>query len=611
MTGFEQAMIEASRGLGEGLVGGGIASGFGVSAASGLVVTVEPGISVGPTGYLGVVNTQSQVQVPASAFGATPSRSLIVVRAAPTDSNPINSPTQPFAQVPLNQTQLSAVTLVQGAASATPDYPAKGADDVIVCGLILPAGATSLDPSMLDFEVRETLGTNSELQKLQGHLDDRLRPYRLSPKLVGIKSSQTSGSSPLLFSYPSKSTPSVFPLSGGAHNDNDTLIDFSTGAISGGDTTSAAFTPTVPSGNQSVVATVGLTSSETLSIAYGTPGTYAECLAAVKQQLTSGAGALPNTGGLYTACYVIVTSLAGAYSDCQVIDARPLGGGGSGGGAAPIFFDSVLATGDGATTTFALPKKPKDAASVLMRLDGEVQEVTAFSVDTSAPSVTFVVAPAAGQSVAAFGVADGPSSISGHQEQPSGAVNGSNTAFGLSVTPVDQSSSFLILDGLVVDPTQWALIQSSGQSFIRFNTPPSPGQAVGFFCLINVIAAGTPPPVTASGAYVPVGSRVSPRVIDPAVGLTPTADPLQHWYVAGQAGGGAQVVSAFPSIAPGNAVGQVVKVTVVDPSDFPVFAATGGTSQDGDWPNMSSPDLDGAAITYSYDGVQWSEDSRR
>lgn len=611
MNGFEQAMVESARGLGEGLVGGGIVRGYGV-AVSGQVVTIDPGIAVGPTGYLGVINTASHVTVPSSGFGALPSRSLLVVRPTPTDTTFIPSPTAPLAQVPLNQLQQSTIALILGAASGTPDYPARQPNDVVICGLMIPGGASTLDASMLDFEVRDTVGTHSLLQKLQGHSDDRLRPYRAGPKSVGLKSSQTSGSGPRLFSYPNGTSPSLFPLASSLHVDTDTFVDPSTGAISGGDTTTAPFAVTVPTGSNSIILAIGLNTDDTLSFAYGTQGTFAQCLAAIEQKVTSGAGAIPNTGGVYPIAYAIVSSVAGVYSDCQVLDMRPVGGGGGGGGASPIFFDQILAMGNGVTTTFALPLKPKDATSVLPRLDGVVSNVADYTVNTAAPSITFAIAPAAGQVVSAFGVGTGPSSISGHAEAPAGLVNGVNTLFSLSVKPVDQNSCLLTLDGAVVDPTQWSLIQSAGTSFVQFGTAPALGQTVGLFCLINVIAAGTPPVVVPSASYRALGSRLAPVVVDPAVGIPTTSDTLQHWFVKGVSGMGAVPVTANPMIAPGIAVAQVVRLTVIGATDVPLFGATGsGVSQDGDWPNAAGPDLDGATITYSWDGAQWNEDNRR
>lgn len=330
MNNFQTALSDGPRGTSEGLLGAAVLKGGSVTPAGGMVVDISETIATAATGYLSVVNVVTALDLtPATAN--LPTRSLIVITAEPTDANFITSPTDPFTSVPLNSLQQAGIVLLPGTPSANPDYPAKGPNDVILCGVKLLPGVTGIDPSMLDFEVRDSVGVNSLIAQNQVRFDDRLRPYRASPTVVGIKPSQTV-SGAVGFSFPGKSTPSVFPLTGGVYTPEDTFVDFSTGLISGGDDTSVGFAPPAISAGNSVVCIVQLTTNDTLAFKFGIDGTYDQCLAAMVNQTTSGPGSLPTVTNSIIS-YVIITAYGGVISDVQVFDARGfLGGGGGGGG---------------------------------------------------------------------------------------------------------------------------------------------------------------------------------------------------------------------------------------------------------------------------------------
>lgn len=603
MTAFQEAMIELPRGLAEGLVGSGVLSGFDVTVLSGLNLFVTPGISVGGSGYLGVVNTITDITIPASAVGASPSRSLIVVSPAPLDTNYIASPTAPFSSVPLNQSQKAVVKFITGTPALNPSYPAKGANDVILCGVMLAPGTTNLSPEMIDFEIRDTVGTHSQIQKNQNHLDDRLRPFRFSSKILAIKSSQTHGSNSKLFSYPSKSTPSLFPLLSGVHNDSDTSIDMSTGSISGGDGTSSPFTPVIPTGNNSVTCAICLTANDTLLFFYGNQGTFKQCQAAIVQQTTTGAGSVPSSNGLYTICYAIVSSFGSAYSDVQVIDTRPLGGGG-GGGSFPIFQSDLLGYGTGIATSFSLSKTPKDSSSVLIFADG-VDLVSGTDYTLVGTSVSFFTAPGAGQNISAYYIVDGPSTISGHQEQPTVMPDGITTTFPLSLEPADQNSVLLFLDGVALNPSQWTLLVSAGTSSIQFKTAPVVGQKIWVFFCINLVPSGQPNPSPGSSTVETHGTFAAPIVIDPATRLVPTNAPDQAWWITPLSGGpGLVPVSGVPQISVGSTAGQrlaVFGVTNASGGYFGFINDPGnGVYQNGDLPFPS-----GQCVVYMWNGSAW------
>ncbi len=328
-TDLQKALSDSFRGADEGAFKGAALDGLDVSINTGMQLSVSAGVAVGPTGQMLARSVSSSVT--ATAPSTNPVRSLVVVRPKLTSANFITRPTSPFESVPLNTLQESEVVIIQGSESATPTYPAKQANDVVLCGLFIRPGAVALAQEDLDFEARENPGFNSAISRNTGRYDRRLLPFRSTATLLGIKPSQTF--SPRMFTYPGRGAPSIYPkTSGGLYNNADTFLNFSTGAITGGDQASSAFTPTVPTGNNSIVATVTLKGDDTISVAYGTQGTRAQCYAAIQNQVTSGAGAIFAAKGQYKIAYVLVSSLSGAVCDIQVFDARPLGGGGGGGG---------------------------------------------------------------------------------------------------------------------------------------------------------------------------------------------------------------------------------------------------------------------------------------
>jgi hypothetical protein len=368
MTAFQTAMTETARGLGEGTHGAAVLRGFEVVPVSGYMLAVSGGITTAASGYLGVMNSGVVLDATAAATGALPCRSLVVTTPVLTDANTINSPTAPFNQVPLNQLQQMEVRLIPGTPALNPAYPAKGANDVIVCGIMAASGIAAITAPMLDFEARESIGANSLIAQNQVHFDDRLRPYRNSAKVMGVKPSQSTAPKPIGFAYPGRSTPSLYPLSGGLFTDADSFVDFSTGTISGGDTTSSSFTPTVPTGNGCIVCSVTLSTDDELHFSYGTQGTLDECLDSIRNQIMSGPGSIATPDGNYPLAYVIVTSAGGSFSDIQIIDARAFLSSG-GGGSTPVAEEPTGTISPG-QTVFTLSQAPSSKDGTLVFIDG-------------------------------------------------------------------------------------------------------------------------------------------------------------------------------------------------------------------------------------------------
>jgi hypothetical protein len=498
MTAFQEAMVETARGLSEGAFGAAVLNGFDAIPASGLSVSVGPGIAVGPSGYLDVINSTTLIDV-SSPSGSFPSRSLIVVTANLVDENFIPSPTSPFTTVPLNQAQKAQLIFIPGTPSANPEYPTKGANDTIICGVILPPNANQIIASMLDFEIRDSIGKNSEIQQNQVRFDDRLRPFRSSSKAMGLKPSQTIGSGPVGFSYPGRLIPSKYPLMGGSFSGQDSFLDFQFGTISGGDTTSPAFTPVTPSGNNSVVALVTLGVDDTVGVAYGTEGGFAQCVASIQNQISSGAGSIPAQSGNFPLAYVIVTSFSGSVSDVQVYDARPF----LGSGASATKFKQEIPSGsiNGVNTVFVLSKPIADPSSLIVWIDNNPLELTDYTLNGSTINITNpALVPVAGQTVYTYylvfgaipnsGPGAGVSAAQFFQEVPVGATDGSNNTFILSNTPADPNSLVFWVDQDALEKTDYTLVGATLTITNPIRTPAVGQNVYAYYLYLGVIMGG-------------------------------------------------------------------------------------------------------------------------
>lgn len=408
MTGFQQAMVEAPRGLAEGLLDASVLKGLDVlPGASGISVAVSGGIAVAATGFLQVVGGVI-LDVTAAATGSLPTRSLIVSRAFPTDANFINSPTSPFNSVPLNSLQQASAIFLPGTPASAPEYPAIGANDVVLAGLILPAGATGVASEMIDYELRDIFGKNSNAGQLQLKADNRLKPFRLSAKVLGVKPSQDTGIGPRVFTYPGRLTPSVYPLSiSSSFVAADSFYNFATGAVSGADGKTPAFTPVAASANKSIVCSVTLHSDDTLAFSYGNEGSFAQCLAAIRNQATGGAGGLATQDGGFPVAFVVVSSHLGVVADIQVFDARGLGSAGTGGGGGTPFQGPLAGIVDGVNTDFLFPLFVGDQDNAVVEVDGLTVKKSEWTlVQISGSSYARFLAgsiPQRGQDVYAFG----------------------------------------------------------------------------------------------------------------------------------------------------------------------------------------------------------------
>lgn len=605
MTAFQTAMIETTRGLSEGAFGAAVLQGFTVSpSGGGLSVSVSPGIAVAASGYLEVINTTNVIDCTA-ASGGLPSRSLIVVTPNPTDVNFIPSPTNPFSPVPLNSAQKSIVMLLPGTPSQNPVYPSKGPNDTVLAGLKLPGGTSVITEAMLDFEIRDSLGLNSQIAQNQVKFDSRLRPSRIDYKSMLLKPSQTTGSNPIGFSATNQGAPSKYPMQSGLYVAQDTQIDFVTGLISGGDTTSAPFTPVVPTGNNSIICAITLRPNDTLNIRFGTQGTFAQCSDAIRQQSFAGAGSLPAVNEEFYIAYIIISSSGGAFSDIQVIDSRPfLSTSGGGAGGIPNFIqEQVSGVVNNSNDTFVLSQIP-DGLPLVM-IDRNVVENTGWSIVDDTITFTSENIPDFGQLVYAWYLVPNPSPITGIQEVATGTVDGVNDTFNLTGNPSNKASTLVILNRRVLEGSEWSLIQGPVFGQIKFGATsiPSPGQLPYAFYLVNAATVGTGPGGSGGGGLTPYGSNAVPLVIDPTVGILVSTDAQQLRFL--ESNGGAQVITAVPQIEAGTTVGQILVLLGKSDTDYLILQDGNGLSMNGTFYLK-----DGKSIEFYWTGSVWQENGR-
>lgn len=195
--------------------------------------------------------------------------------------------------------------------------------------------------------------------------------------------------------------------------------------------------------------------------------------------------------------------------------------------------------------------------------------------------------------------------LSGLGVNPVG-ITGGPTVFSLSILPVNGSNPIVVIDGVVQVPTTdftYAVVSGIGQ--VTLLSALKTGQLISAYALTT----------TSSGASgvsnrAVFGSISLPVIIDPTIGIIPTASMDQTWFVS-PSGGGIHLISAIPMVGPGTIVGQRLTLKGVSATNYLIvkdktLVAGSGLNQNGEC------DLtDQQAIEYEWDGSNWNEDGRR
>lgn len=166
-TNLQKWIWDFAAAVGEGLAGPSVLTGLTVQSAGGLLMQVNAGMGFstagGPDaqGQICLLQTASQVAIPVN--GVNPSRSLIVLRPTQTGTTFIPQPLSPIVNVPLHIALGCTVVVIPGTPSGVPVYPAALPGDIVVAGVLVPAGAVTLTASNL-----ERAPISTPRQKMQG-----------------------------------------------------------------------------------------------------------------------------------------------------------------------------------------------------------------------------------------------------------------------------------------------------------------------------------------------------------------------------------------------------------------------------------------------------------
>lgn len=249
------------------------------------------------------------------------------------------------------------------------------------------------------------------------------------------------------------------------------------------------------------------------------------------------------------------------------------------------------------------------------------------------------------------------SSMGLYNEIPTGNVDGTNATFYLTQAPINPQSVIAFTDGLDSEPSEFTVQQISGQWAVVFGAGsiPQVGQkpavvymtgssgvgvgggvaaiqnepgGVGVFYMNDVniavlksLIAGTNMDIVdngdgtitlsstggGGGSIETHGTGAAPVSIDPTVGIVPTSASEQVWWIKPLSGSGGVPITASPAIAAGTSIGQRLKLKSVASANYLVIPNGSGTDMNGPI-NMGTF---AQAIDYTWDGTNWSEDSRR
>jgi hypothetical protein len=279
----------------------------------------------------------------------------------------------------------------------------------------------------------------------------------------------------------------------------------------------------------------------------------------------------------------------------------------------PVFVaETPAGTVNGSNQNFTLSQSPFDAQSILVTLDALALPISDWAL--SGQTVTLNEAPAAGQQVYVWYVAEAPTSqnpVHGWQETPAGAVDGANRFFTLTGAPADQVSTMLFVDGVMVPITDWTLqLGTTNRIILNTGLAPAIGQSVYVFYFVNPATVGSAPAQTGGGGggtggggLVVAGTLNAPQVITPSAGIGVTADQRQMKIVSSN--GGAQAVTASPQIGAGTMIGQELILEGASDANYLTLNDGNGLSLNGPI-SLTRKQL----LSLVWDGDTWTETGR-
>lgn len=150
MNAQQSALSDEYRGLFEILAGA--YTNIELSIPSGLSVSAASGIAVGGLGR--ICQLSSAATATFTSPSGNPAKSLLVLRPSETAVDSTVSPTNPLATFFLHNRLDTTLVAINGTPAGSPVYPSTQAGDVVLCGVTLTNGQTTIGAADIDFSVR-------------------------------------------------------------------------------------------------------------------------------------------------------------------------------------------------------------------------------------------------------------------------------------------------------------------------------------------------------------------------------------------------------------------------------------------------------------------------
>lgn len=273
----------------------------------------------------------------------------------------------------------------------------------------------------------------------------------------------------------------------------------------------------------------------------------------------------------------------------------------------PVFVDEVPPPIGLSTTNFQLSQQPITPESIVVYINKLKQAPNTYSL---AGTVLTLNSPLVG-TLNTWYVAGSPRSQNPLAlfNRALGIGDGATTTFLIPVggIPISLDSLEVFNNGLKVPATDYSLLETAGAASIVFNVAPAIAEDLDIVWFVNAAANGIGPGGGGGGSFsrVVFGSFGAPIPINPAVGIVPTADMDQTWWVTPSTSG-VHPVTASPQLAAGTHIGQRVTLKGVSGANYLQFDSGTGVSLNG-LCNVK----DTQSLQVEWDGTQWGENFRR
>lgn len=175
-----------------------------------------------------------------------------------------------------------------------------------------------------------------------------------------------------------------------------------------------------------------------------------------------------------------------------------------------------------------------------------------------------------------------------------GVVNGSNTVFTLSQTPMGGNTPMAVIDGIAQFTNTFTVVGST----LTFGIAPELGQTPGILYTVTAGGGG------GSASYVVYGSTGAPIQVAAASTVAVSSDARQLRFLSST--GGNYSLSSTPQVTAGSIIGQELTLRGTSATNYIILADGNGLSLNGPCSLTNNQTLE-----LVYDGSVWAELSRR